>query len=224
MAYNKIVYKGDTLIDLTQDTVTPETLAEGIIAHAKNGEVIVGTGISSGSGGAGGGENWIGDGNTHIWISLQESRTSPILGVCPKGTVTVDWGDGSEPDVLTGTNTSTVKWTPNHEYGKAGDYIITLTVDGEVGVKGDSLSTSLLCGTTVRDYGNRVYANSVQKVELGDGVTKIGDYAFSGCHNLSSITIPDGITSIGNYAFCNCYTLSSITIPDGVTSIGNYTF
>ena len=53
MAYNKIIYKGDTLIDLTADTVTPETLAEGVTAHAKNGEIITGT-ATGGSGGTGG--------------------------------------------------------------------------------------------------------------------------------------------------------------------------
>ncbi len=43
MANNKIVYYGETLIDLTADTVTPETLTEGITAHNKSGELITGT-------------------------------------------------------------------------------------------------------------------------------------------------------------------------------------
>lgn len=43
MANNKIVYYGETLIDLTADTVTPETLADGITAHNKSGELITGT-------------------------------------------------------------------------------------------------------------------------------------------------------------------------------------
>lgn len=42
MAYNKVVYDGKTLIDLTEDNVTPETLAEGMTATAANGEKIVG--------------------------------------------------------------------------------------------------------------------------------------------------------------------------------------
>lgn len=49
MAYNKIITTdGETLIDLTQDTVTPETLLEGATAHAKNGEVITGTATGGG--------------------------------------------------------------------------------------------------------------------------------------------------------------------------------
>ena len=43
MANNKVVYFGETLMDLTEDTVTPETLAEGTTAHDKTGKVITGT-------------------------------------------------------------------------------------------------------------------------------------------------------------------------------------
>ena len=42
MAINKVVYGGNTLIDLTSDSVTPETLAAGMTATAANGEKIVG--------------------------------------------------------------------------------------------------------------------------------------------------------------------------------------
>ena len=43
MAYNKIIYGGKTLVDLSEDTVTPETLAEGATAHNAAGERIAGT-------------------------------------------------------------------------------------------------------------------------------------------------------------------------------------
>lgn len=50
MAYNKIVYGGSTLIDLTGDTLTSASqLAQGIIAHTKSGETITGT-LSGGGG------------------------------------------------------------------------------------------------------------------------------------------------------------------------------
>ena len=41
--YNKIIYGGQTLIDLTADTVSADKLAEGITAHDKSGAVITGT-------------------------------------------------------------------------------------------------------------------------------------------------------------------------------------
>ncbi|MBO5257131.1 MAG: leucine-rich repeat domain-containing protein [Clostridia bacterium] len=167
------------------------------------------------------------DGKTRVYITLHDGRTSPLLGCCPNGTVTVDWGDGTEPDVLTGTSTSTAKWTPNHEYAAPGDYVITLTVDGTMGFYGGSSSnqySGILRHSSGANAVNRVYQNAVQKVEIGSGVTSIGSYAFYNCHSLASITIPDGVTSIGSTAFRGCYSLASITIPDGVTSIGNNAF
>lgn len=42
MAVNKVIYGSNTLIDLTADTVTEESLLEGYIAHKADGSVIVG--------------------------------------------------------------------------------------------------------------------------------------------------------------------------------------
>lgn len=42
MGINKVVYGGETLIDLTGDTVTADKLLKGITAHGKDGEVVTG--------------------------------------------------------------------------------------------------------------------------------------------------------------------------------------
>ena len=52
------------------------------------------------------------------------------------------------------------------------------------------------------------------------GVRVIANYAFTGCHFLTSINIPDGVTSIGVRAFLWCRSLRNINIPYTVTSIG----
>ena len=52
------------------------------------------------------------------------------------------------------------------------------------------------------------------------GVRVIANYAFTGCHFLTSINIPDGVTSIGVGAFLWCRSLRNINIPYTVTSIG----
>ncbi|MDD6937430.1 MAG: leucine-rich repeat domain-containing protein [Clostridiales bacterium] len=166
------------------------------------------------------------DGTTRIYIHLEDGRISPTLGICPNGTVTVDWGDGTTPDILTGTSLTTVQWAPTHNYVSSGDYVIKLTVDGEAQLYGSSSSNGyayILRYGSASDTRNRVYQNSILKVEIGAGI-RIGTYAFSYCYSLSSITIPDSVTSIGTYAFSYCSSLSSITIPDGVTSIGNNAF
>lgn len=43
MAVNKVVINDEIKIDLTSDTVSPDTLSKGITAHDKSGNVIVGT-------------------------------------------------------------------------------------------------------------------------------------------------------------------------------------
>lgn len=43
MAANKVIYAGTTLIDLTGDTVTAETLLTGRTAHKADGTIIAGT-------------------------------------------------------------------------------------------------------------------------------------------------------------------------------------
>lgn len=42
MAVNEVIYNGETLISLTSDTVTADTLASGYTAHNSAGEVITG--------------------------------------------------------------------------------------------------------------------------------------------------------------------------------------
>ena len=59
---------------------------------------------------------------------------------------------------------------------------------------------------------------------IPDGITSIGNYAFSGCDGLTSIEIPNSVTSIGDGAFGDCEGLTSIEIPNSVTSIGDRAF
>ena len=44
----------------------------------------------------------------------------------------------------------------------------------------------------------------VKRIIVGDSVTTIGEYAFSYCSSLTSITIPNSVTTIKEYAFSNC--------------------
>jgi len=53
------------------------------------------------------------------------------------------------------------------------------------------------------------------------GVTRIETNAFDN-KNLFNITIPPGVTRIGNYAFSDCIRLSSITFPSSVNYIDQY--
>ena len=163
------------------------------------------------------------DGKTRIYITLQEGRTSPMLGICPNGTVTVDWGDGTTPDTLTGTSVNTVKWTPTHSYAAPGDYVITLTVNGTAGLRGSG-EAYLLRYSSGSDARNYAYCNAIQRVFFGSGVTGFGNYAFYNCYSLAQITLPSGVTSLNSCVFQNCYSLAQITLPSGVTTFNGSTF
>ncbi len=59
---------------------------------------------------------------------------------------------------------------------------------------------------------------------IPDGVTHIGDGAFWGCDNLTSVSIPDSVTHIGDDFFTNCKGLDSVTLPSSVSSISDGAF
>lgn len=94
------------------------------------------------------------------------------------------------------------------------------------------------------------YSDKIKTLNIQNGVTTIGDYAFYECSGISgNLSLPDSITNIGNYAFescsgffgkltfpqnlktigynafrdCNGFT-GDLVIPDGVTSIGGSAF
>ncbi|MBO5132665.1 MAG: leucine-rich repeat domain-containing protein [Paludibacteraceae bacterium] len=86
----------------------------------------------------------------------------------------------------------------------------------------------------VRD-GSFLYADSTKScivdylgadsvVVIPNSVTAIGDEAFKGSTNLTSVEIPNSVTAIGSSAFYGCSSLTSIDIPNSVTGIGEQAF
>ena len=65
---------------------------------------------------------------------------------------------------------------------------------------------------------------NLTSVVLSNGITSIESSAFRECSSLLSIVIPNSVTSIGSSAFWGCTSLNSIVIPDNVTSINSSTF
>ena len=63
------------------------------------------------------------------------------------------------------------------------------------------------------------YKGEMRNVVLPEGITEIGDRAFSGINLIESVIIPPGVTKIGYAAFEDCRKLKRVTIPDGVKEI-----
>ena len=175
------------------------------------------------------GDVWVGQmyvttsGKTEIDVTFADAaRLNPILTIAVNGTVSVDWGDNTTADTVTGTSLTTRLEVP-HTYASTGDYTIKISVtNGNFTFYGSNSYTLLRKNTTSNE--NRVYSNNIKRIRLGSGITSIGNSAFYYCYSLASITIPSNVTSINGNAFYNCYSLSSITIPSNVTSIGDSAF
>lgn len=63
------------------------------------------------------------------------------------------------------------------------------------------------------------HVNRISSLTIGEGVTRIGDYAFMLCSFVTKVVIPESVTSMGDWAFWHCHKLTDVTIPDGVTVI-----
>ena len=79
------------------------------------------------------------------------------------------------------------------------------------------------CNAIINTATNTLIAGCRNAV-IPNGVTRIENYAFSGCSGLKTVAIPNSVTSIGSGAFYACSGLTSITIPNSVTSIDSSAF
>ena len=116
-------------------------------------------------------------------------------------------------------------------------FALPMTAQAETsGTCGDNLTwvlddegTLTISGTgEMADYSyfdnTSPWGKQVKNVEIEDGVTSIGEFAFFRCQSLTSVSIPDSVTRIGEEAFGDCIKLTSVAIPSDVTSIGNNAF
>ena len=107
-------------------------------------------------------------------------------------------------------------------YGEDEEIVIPSSWDGyqvkEIG------STVTNDGVTYSYYQPFRFNKYVERVVIPEGVTRIGDSAFSDCTSLKSIVLPHSLLSIGDSAFEGCSSLETITVPDNVTSIGERAF
>lgn len=113
--------------------------------------------------------------------------------------------------VASGTCGENATWTLT---GTEND--LTLTISGS----GDMVGYSSYTDDT--PWAN--YKTSISTIEIQDGICSIGDYAFSGCSNLHSVTFSNSVDEIGSYGFANCSTVSSIELPDSLNTIRDHAF
>ena len=126
---------------------------------------------------------------------------------------------GDNNSCLTGIPIHCNDFTAN-SWGKCGDTVAyfwddngTLTITGI----GDMYNWN---------YGKSPWYsnNQIKTVNIDNGITNIGHYAFQNCDSLRRIILPDSLMSIGYASFWGCSGLDNVTIPKTVTEIGAYAF
>ena len=83
----------------------------------------------------------------------------------------------------------------------------------------DSVANPLSYATKLKLNGTEI-----KGLVIPNDITKIKNYAFSGCSGLTTVTIPNSVTEIGSEAFSGCSGLTTVTIPNSVTTIGSEAF
>jgi hypothetical protein len=92
------------------------------------------------------------------------------------------------------------------------------TIIGEGAFRNQKALKSVnFAGDNLLEIENWAFAGTgIEKINLSDGVNKIGSGAFSGCNGLKGLELPSSLETIGLSAFENCTGLESITIPRNV--------
>ncbi len=106
--------------------------------------------------------------------------------------------------------------------GTCGDNLAwILTADGVLTISGEGAMANYTSSSPAPWYEHR---ESITSVVFVNGVTSVGDYAFSDCTAMTSTKLPETLNKIGTQGFYNCGGMTSITLPDGVENIGNWAF
>jgi hypothetical protein len=124
--------------------------------------------------------------------------------------------------------------------GETGNCTWTLTGTSEnytLTISGDGAMGNYAYNYTSPWYS---YRTDIKTLDIQQGVTSIGNYAFYECSGLTSVTIPATVQTVANYGFAGCSNLSSVIFQTelitetngdyqysytrGVSQIGNYAF
>ncbi|HEY5232924.1 MAG TPA: leucine-rich repeat domain-containing protein [Verrucomicrobiae bacterium] len=178
---------------------------------------------------------------TAFIVAAQNSHYSTVNGVLFNQTQTMLV---QYPDGLSGSYSIPNSVTNIGNYAFSGCGLTSVTIPGSVTTIGNNAfsgcgsMTAFIVAPQNSHYStvNGVLFNQTQTTlvqypggltgsyTIPNGVTSIGDYAFSYDDNLTSVTIPGSVTAIGDYAFAGCDSLTSVTIPGSVTNIGDDAF
>lgn len=91
--------------------------------------------------------------------------------------------------------------------GTTGELTWTLTEDGVLTITGEGPMPDYRDGGTSETPPWYPHVNRISSLTIGEGVTRIGDYAFMLCSFVTEVVIPESVTSMGDWAFWHCQSL-----------------
>lgn len=190
---NKVIYDGNTLIDLSGDTVSPDKLMEGVTAHDKTGAQIVGTA----TGGGDATEPYVEEtydsyGNLTGAVLHGHTKVRNTAFFCCSKLALI-----SLPDGITTIGYSAFEQCPN--------LALSALPDGITSVENSAFSG----------------CSKLTLTALPAEITSIGAYAFKGCTGLTAITFKGTPTTIGMNAFQGCTNLTTINVPWAEGAVAN---
>lgn len=128
--------------------------------------------------------------------------------------------------IISDNATLDASFTVGNTYAK--ETLETVKIErGEIGISAFNSCpnlTTVELGNGVTSVGDNAFSKctALTSVNIGDGVTSIGKNAFNGCTALTNANIGSG--AIGESAFNGCTSLANVTLGNGVTSIGKNAF
>lgn len=191
MAYNKVIYGGSTLIDLTEDTITANDLLNGVTAHDKSGTSITGNIASKTS------SNLTVSGATVTaeagYYSSQVSKSvatgsasTPATTITANPSISVN-----SSGLITATTSATQNVTPTVSAG----YVSSGTA-GTITVNGSNTSQLTTLGATT--YNTSTTNQTIASGRYLTGTQTIRAVTYSG---LNASDIAEGVTiTIGDSA------------------------
>ena len=126
-------------------------------------------------------------------LTVEEDQEAPAFS--DDENAGTDQNTESEKSGFCGTEDSNVNWSLDEEG--------TLHITGE---------GTMASWESEADVPWAQYRSQIKKIQIEDGVTSVGAYAFCNCSDVTETVLPDSIKNIGEFAFFSCGGLSTVTI------------